>query len=355
MSRSERSKVEVCVGFPGLQQESCLASLRELDPRIELSVLPVDPDGDWLSPSLSQAHEEPPPWARSVADERAAALARAEVLVGLHAPRDLMRHASRVRWVHCVASGVEGWADSGASSDRLVVTNSAGIGARSIAEFVMARLLQFWKRLPLIDAAQRERRWAPAYGRTFFGTTMGLIGLGAIGREVARRARAFGAEVLAIKRSWAPGMTSEFADELFGPGDLHEVLGRCDSVVVAAPLTPETEGMIDAAALSAMKPGTVLVNVARGGLIHSDALIETMRAGHLGAAILDVFDEEPLAQASPFWDLPHTWVSPHAAVAVDRYIEDLLELFRENLRRYLDGEDLRNVVDMAAHGFASGR
>ncbi len=351
MASEASEPIIVCLGFPALHDHASLDGLRAIHPRIEPILLPVDPGADWLSPSPAEPHAEPPAWGMSVAAERKDALARAEVLIGLHTSRGLMALAPRLKWIHSVGAGVDGWVASGVSSDRVFVTNSSGLGARSISEFVMGRLLQVWKNFRLIDEAQREHRWAAAHGRTFGATTMGIIGLGAIGEAVAIRAQAFGIRVLAMKRSYRPGMTSPFADELFGPEQLHAILGQCDSVVVAAPHTPETEGLIDAAALAAMRPGAVLVNVARGPLVDAAALVAAMQSGHLGAAILDVFDEEPLPESSPFWELPNTYLSPHAAVAVDRYVQDLFDLFAENLRRYATGEPLKNVVDMDALGF----
>ncbi len=354
MTASSDEPIVVCLGFPAMHDPAQLDALRAIDPRVEPVLLPVDPGADWLSPPPAEPHDEPPAWGASVAGERKAALERAEVLIGLHTPQDLMSLAPRLRWIHSVGAGVDGWVAAGVSSDRVFVTNSSGLGARSIAEFVIGRLLQVWKNFRAIDEAQRERRWAPAHGRTFGSTTMGIVGLGAIGEAVAVRARAFGIRVLALKRSYRAGMTSPVADELYGPEGLHDLLGQCDSVVVAAPHTPETEGLIDTAALAAMRPGAVLVNVARGPLVDSAALVEAMRGGHLGAAILDVFDEEPLPESSPFWDLPNTYVSPHGSVAVDRYMQDLFDLFAENLRRYAAGDALKNVVDMKALGFRAG-
>ena len=354
MTSSREGPLVVCLGFPALYEAEHLEALRAIDPRVETVTLPIDAGADWLSPSPAEPHDEPPPWAQARGEERKAALQRAEVLISLHAPRDLLTLAPRLKWIQSVGAGVDGWVAAGVSPDRVFVTNSTGLGARGIAEFVLGRLLQVWKNFRTIEEAQKAHRWASAFGRTFGGSTLGIVGLGAIGAEVAVRARAFGVRVLAMKRSFRPGMTSPVADELFGPDDLHRMLGQCDSVVVAAPHTPETEGMIDAAAIEAMRPGAVLVNVARGPLIVSDALIAAMRDGHLGAAVLDVFDEEPLPESSPFWDLPNTYVSPHAAVAVDRYVEDLFDLFVENVRRYAAGEPLRNVIDMEALGFRRG-
>jgi phosphoglycerate dehydrogenase-like enzyme len=167
---------------------------------------------------------------------------------------------------------------------------------------------------------------------------------------VAERARALGARVLGLRRS-PPGAGPGPADELFGPERLHEMLARCDAVVVAAPATPETFHLIDAEALAAMRPGALLVNVARGSLVDEEALVRALTSGHLGAAALDVFEREPLPPESPLWDLSNAYLSAHSSVSVDRYLEDVFELFLDNLARYLRGEELRNRVDMQALGF----
>ncbi len=354
MPPNSAERISVCLGFPAFHSEAHLDALRAIHPRVAPELLPIDPGGDWLSYAPSEPHAEPPPWGASTAVERREALARAEVLVSLHTPADLMQLAPCLRWVQACGAGVDGWVAAGVAADRVVVTNMSGLGARSISEFVLGRLLQVWKSFRAIDENQKTHTWTPSYGKTFAGTTMGIVGFGAIGEEVARRARAFGVRVLGMKRSYRPGMTSELADELFGPSDLRRVLGECDSVVLAAPHTPETEGMFDADTFAAMKPGAVFVNVARGPLVVTSDLVETMRSGHLGAAILDVFEEEPLPGSSPLWDLPNTYVSPHGAVSVDRYAEDAFEFFVENVRRYVAGEPLRNAVDMKALGFRSG-
>jgi phosphoglycerate dehydrogenase-like enzyme len=177
------------------------------------------------------------------------------------------------------------------------------------------------------------------------------VGLGSIGDAVALRARALGARVLGLRRSAKPGDTSASVETLYGSAGLHEMLARCDAVVVAAPATPETQHLIDAAALAAMKPGAVLVNVARGSLVDEAALVAALGEGRLGAAALDVFEREPLPKESLLWDLPNLYVSAHSSVSVDRYLDDVFDLFADNLRRFTAGEPLRNVVDMQALGF----
>jgi phosphoglycerate dehydrogenase-like enzyme len=225
------------------------------------------------------------------------------------------------------------------------------VSAGSMAEWVLGRLLQIWKRFREADVYQREHRFERAYGRTFNGTVVGIVGLGSIGCAVSERVRPLGARVLGLKRSHRPGDTSEYADELFGPDQLHEMLARCDAVVVAAPATPETEHLMDAKAFAAMPTGSTLVNVARGSLVDEAALQQALESGHLGAAALDVFEQEPLPADSPLWDVPNLYASGHSSVSVDRYIDDVFDLFEDNLKRYAAGAALRNRIDMQALGF----
>ena len=225
----------------------------------------------------------------------------------------------------------------------VVVTNAAGVAAVPIAEFVVGQLLAIWKRFDELADQQRRHVWEPAYGRQVSGLTLGLVGLGAIGTAVAERARALGMRVLAVRRR--PGVDRPpVVDEVVGPEQLSDVLGRVDAVVVCAPATPETRDLFDAAAFAAMRPGAVFCNVGRGSLVDETALLDALRSGHLGAAVLDVTREEPLPADSPLWDAPNVRLSPHSAASLDHYVESVFDLFADNLGRYLRREPLRNVV-----------
>lgn len=341
----------VCLGFPVFQHERFVSRLAALD-GVEPVILPIDPGGRWAEVSPGEPHPEPPPWAEGVAEARRDVLARAHVLVALHTPAGLLDLAPNLRWVQCIGAGVEQFAQAGVRRDRVIVTNASGTGSRSMAEWVVGRLLQVWKLFRKADRHQQQHEFVRTYGRTLAGSTIGIVGLGSIGCAVADRLRAFGCRVLGLKRSHRPGDRSDHADELYGPDQLHDLLGRCDAVVVAAPATPETRHLIDAKALAAMRDDAVLVNVARGSLVDEDALVATLREGRLGAAVLDVFEQEPLPPESPLWDLPNVYVSAHSSVSIDRYMDDVFDLFYDNVTRMLAGEPLRNVVDMERLGFA---
>ena len=350
-SQSESGRLGVCLGYPALHGPEMVEALRALDPCIDVLPLPVDPGSGWLTASAGEPHPEPPPWATGVAAARRDALARAEVLVALQVSEELMTLAPRLRWIQSVGAGVEQFAAAGVSRDRVVVTNASGVSSASMAEYVLARILQHWKRLPEQEQLQREHRYVQTYGRSLAGSTLGIVGMGHIGKALATRARALGMQDLGLRRRVEPGATPDPAHELFTAEQLHAMLARCDAVVVAAPATPETRHLIDAKALAALPQGAFLVNVARGSLLDEAALIASLESGHLGGAALDVFEQEPLPPESPIWDAPRLLVSAHSSVSVDRYVQDVFACFVDNLERYLAGEPLVNRVDMDALGF----
>jgi len=348
---STRSEpIRVALGFPPFHAEPYVERVAVLE-GVEVEILPIDPGADWASPSAEHPYAEPPPWAESVAAEREAILARCEVLTSLHTPDRLFERAPNLKWIHACGAGVEQWGGAQIAGDRTTLTNCRGVSAGSMSEWVIGRLLQVWKRFREADDYQQAHRFERSYGRTFMGSTIAIVGLGGIGEAVATRARALGCRTLGLRRSARPGDTSEFVDELFGNDGLHDMLAQADAVIVAAPATAETHHLIDAAALAAMPRHAVLVNVARGTLVDQKELARVMAEDPLAAAVLDVFDPEPLEPDSPLWDLPNVYVSAHSSVSVDRYMDDVFDLFIENLERYRDGQALRNTVDMQALGF----
>jgi len=273
----------------------------------------------------------------------------------------LLARAPRLRWVHSATSGVERALTPAARDRGIVVTNARGVFTRPIAEHVLMLILAISRRLPGLLELQRERTWQPLQGVELRELTIGVIGYGSIGRAVASLAGAFGARVIAQRRNVAgdggaaalddPDDAFAFApapDRILGPDGLHELLAASDIVVLAAPLTPETEDMIDAAALAAMRPDAWLINVARGRLIDDRALLDALANHRIGGAALDAFREEPLPPTSPFYDLPNVIVTPHTAWSSARVLDRSIGLFCDNLRRYSAGETLRNVVDPGA-------
>ena len=263
----------------------------------------------------------------------------------------LLARAPSLRWVHSASTGVERVLTPAAMARGVTITNARDVFSQPIAEYVMTMILAISRRLPQLLELQREHTWQPLEAVELGDATIGVIGYGSLGRTVARLARAFGARVVATRRN--PGGAAEpdevaVVELLGGPRALGDLLGQSDFVVLAAPLTAETDGLIDAGALATMKRRAWLINVARGRLIDERALIRALHDGPLGGAILDTFRDEPLQPTSPFYDLSNVIVTPHTAWSSGRVVDRSVELFCDNLRRFAAGEPLINVVDPAA-------
>ncbi|WP_405718761.1 D-2-hydroxyacid dehydrogenase [Streptomyces sp. NBC_01537] len=248
------------------------------------------------------------------------------------------------RWVHVAATGVEHvLCDALVRDPGVILTNSQGIYDQPIAEYVLGLVLALAKDLPGTLGHQERRAWRWRETERIGGRTALVVGTGPIGRAVARLLRAVGMGVVGVGRA-------DRADDpdfgtVHGPSDRTAAFAQADYVVLVAPLTPDTRGMVDARLLAAMKPTARLINVGRGALVVQDDLIEALRAGRLAGAALDVFEDEPLPASSPLWHLPGVIVSPHMAGDVHGWREAQAELFLDNLRRHLAGRPLRNVVD----------
>jgi len=271
----------------------------------------------------------------------------------------LLARAPHLTWVHSATSGVERALTPAARTREVLVTNARGVFSRPIAEHVLLMILAVSRHLPELLELQRERTWQPLEGRELRELTIGIVGYGSLGRSVASLASAFGARVIALRRHPDGGNAAVSTeddgfpfeprvDRVVGPDHLHHLLTESDIVVLAAPLTPETEGMIDEAAVGAMKRDAWLINVARGRLVDDTALVRALRDNRIGGAALDTFRDEPLPPGSPYWELPNVIVPPHTAWSSARVLDRSIDLFCDNLVRYSRGEPLRNVVDPAA-------
>jgi phosphoglycerate dehydrogenase-like enzyme len=286
-------------------------------------------------------------------------LARAEVLYGIpdgsgEGLADALRRGPNVRWVQARNAGAGQQVEAAArlapdEIERVVVTTSAGVHAVPLAEFCMLGLLAFVKDLPRLNADRVERTWPDLQvpGQELRGRTLLVLGLGGIGREIARLAHGFGMRVVGVRRNPA-GEEVPGVEEVQAPDRLAELAAQANDIAVTLPLTEATRRLVDAEVLAALRPGGVFVNVGRGGVVDEVALIEQLRDGTLAGAALDVFEHEPLPADSPLWTLPNVILSPHSAALVTAEPVRVMELFRDNLRRYLEGEPLRNRVDLRA-------
>ena len=256
--------------------------------------------------------------------------------------------APNLRWIHSASAGIDRVATDLVRSRGLVVTNARGVFSRPIAEYVVMMVLGIARRLPQLLELQRERTWQPLQGRELSSLTIGIVGYGSIGIECARLLAPFGPRLIATRRHPERGAGDVADVEVLPETQVDELLGRADVVIIAAPLTAETRGMIGAAQLKAMDGGSWLINVSRGQLVDEAALRQALERGWIGGAVLDVFQEEPLPQDSPLYTTPHLTITPHTSWASDRVVERSVALFAENLRRYVAGEPLVNEVDLEA-------
>lgn len=332
------------LAFPGWARE---AILHAVPAGWSTAVLDVPADG-----SGDGAQRTPPELLAEAADAR--------VYVGYGVSAEFLRAAPNLEWVHSGAAGVASSLGPEMLSRPIRFTNSAGIHGPPVAETAIAAILYFARGLDLAVRAQREGRWG---GEEFWGaespvaelaaSVVGVIGYGGIGRGVAERALALGSRVLALRRrdgkdDGAAGLSGGRIEVCTGDAALARIAARSDYLVLAAPETAETRGLIGRSLLSAMKPRAVLVNVARGGLVDEDALLDALNSGRLRGAALDVFREEPLPAGHPFFAHPRVLVTPHVSAATRLYWERQAELIAGNLRRFVEGRPLRNAVDKRA-------
>jgi phosphoglycerate dehydrogenase-like enzyme len=262
----------------------------------------------------------------------------------------LLARCPSLRWVHSATAGVERVLTPQAQERGLIITNARGVFSEPIAEYVLMMILAVVRRLPQLFELQRERTWQPLEAREMREITVGIVGLGSIGREVARLALAFDARVVATRRNADakdddPGLARRV--EILSPNELPALLAVSDFVVLALPLTASTEDLFDAAVLARMKHGSWLINVARGRLIDERALLRALREGPMGGAILDTVREEPVLPDSPLYRLPNLIITPHTSWSSGRVLDRSIDLFCDNLRRYAGGRPLLNVVDPA--------
>jgi glyoxylate/hydroxypyruvate reductase A len=299
--------------------------------------------GDHYNTTVERTPEQEAHW-RSL-------LAQADILFDFDPThrQDLPDLASRVRWVQATSAGIGQYIRRYGYDRRMpntLFTTASGVHARPLADYCALAILMFAKKLPQILDKQRQKRWERYAGTDLVDRTLGIVGVGRIGAEVARMGRALGMRVLGVKRNvLGVDPSTLYLDQLYAPDQLHAVLRQSEYLVLIAPHTDETERMIGAAELELLPQGAILINVGRGALVDEPALIAALHSGHLGGAALDVFTEEPLPQDSPLWSMPNVLISPHSGSTSDRENARLTDLFCENLRRFLAGEPLLNVLD----------
>ena len=324
--------------------------ITDVDPQVELLV-----DDELLPPQRFPGDHTGDPAYRRTPEQAEAfedLLARADVLYGIPDVDANMLAATvarnpNLRWVQTMAAGggstVQAAKLSDADLDRVTFTTSAGVHGGTLAEFALFGVLAGAKDLPRLQQLKADREWPERWAMRQVGEqTVLLVGLGGIGQQAAKLIKGLGATVLGVKRTVEP---VPFVDEVHADSALPELVGRADAIVFTLPGTDETAGLYSADLIAATKPGAVIVNVGRGTVIDEPALIDGLTDGPLGSAYLDVTAVEPLPHDSPLWTLPNVVISPHTAALNDKEEERIAELFATNLRAFLDGKPMRNVVD----------
>lgn len=258
--------------------------------------------------------------------------------------------AEKLRWVHTSAVAVETLCLREMFARRILVSNTRGVQAIPIAEHVMAVILALAKQLPFVFENQAQSRWAQnefmgdKLPWLLNGRTLGLIGVGTIGSEIARRAQAFGMRVIAMRRRPAYGVIGH-VEQVYGIADLPEFLAQCQALVIAAPLTPETQGLMGAAQFAQLPKGAVVVNVGRAKIIDTEALIAALESRHLGGASLDVLPQEPLPSGHPLWKTPNVILTPHTSGFRRGHWDEVITLYGDNIERWLTGEPLKYRIE----------
>jgi phosphoglycerate dehydrogenase-like enzyme len=262
--------------------------------------------------------------------------------------RRILELAPKLEWIHAMYAGLDRSLFPELIESPIPLTNGSGVFSQSLGEFVVLGILYFAKDVPRRMQAKAEHRWDVFDNVEIGRQTVGIVAHGDIGRAVARRAKALGMRVLALRRDPSPRRGDEHVDRVFASADLHAMLPECDYVAVTAPLTPETTNLIGKREFDLMKPSAVILNVGRGPVINESAMIEALKTKRIRGAALDVFDVEPLPADSPFWSLDNVFMTAHCADHVEGWVESAVVFFIEQFTRWRNGEPLRNVVDKRA-------
>lgn len=338
--------MKICVIVPPERDE--LIAVARLRARADLDVQVItygDPPEVRQARKLGQLTPELAELCPPLGFEDEQVLASAQVVIARDLPLDLATRAPSLRWVQAVGAGIEQLDPPGLASIGITLTNASGVAAAPIAEYVLAHFLAVWKRIRLFDEQQQAREWKRQETALVIGKTLGIIGLGAIGRATAVRARAFGIRVLATSRRSASGTDDDDADLLFSPERVDEMLSQSDAVLASMPATPATFGYFDAERFAAFKEGSVFCNISRGSIVDEAALLAALKENRPATAVLDVTAVEPNPGNSPLWHHPQIHLTPHSSTSMEGYGDRLLDLFLDNVARWQRGDSLRNVVD----------
>lgn len=253
--------------------------------------------------------------------------------------------APNLRWMHFLSAGVDGIWNLGFDKTRYLLSKSSGVHSIPMAEYVMAGILYFLKGFHIFHRQQRARAWVRHWLEEAYGKNVTIVGLGAIGQEIAKRCKAMGMTVTGVATRVRE---VEYVDTVVTTADLRNVLGSSDFVVLCVPLTGETRGLLNRSVLESMKPGAYLIDISRGTIVDQTALAELIETGHIGGALLDVFETEPLPTDSPLWELENALITPHVSGTTPFYMERAIDIFLQNVKSLRTGGALVTSVDVSS-------
>jgi phosphoglycerate dehydrogenase-like enzyme len=281
-----------------------------------------------------------------------ASVAAAEVILSWGAKRDLisqlLARAPKLRWIHSRSAGLDGLMFPELVESPVPLTNGRGVFSQSLGEFIIGAVLFFAKDMPRMRRSQKEGRWDPFDVQEIRGQTLGIVGYGDIGRAIAKRASALEMKVLAMRRRPELSAGDPYVSEMFGFEQKKTLMERCDYVVAALPLTPETKDFLSVDDFAAMKKSAIFMNIGRGPVVDEPALIAALKSGQIRGAALDVFAVEPLPEGHPFYSMENVLMSAHCADNTADWLNDAIRFFYQNLERFWKGETLVNIVDKKA-------
>ncbi len=295
-----------------------------------------------LMPRFPPVNEQPDPAKEKELDNL---LAEAEILYGFIFPRNVIARSPRLKWVQTVSAGVDRTLTPDIAASSVIMTNVSGMHVVPISEMVFGFILSYAKHLVQAGRQQSQKKWERFPSSVLEGKTLGILGLGNIGRRVAKLGKAFGMRTVATRRHVRQVRPARDVDKVYPYQQLNVLLAESDYVVNCLPFTRETAKIIGSGELSRMKPTAFLINIGRGGTIDEEALAQALLEKRIAGAGLDTFQREPLPVESPLWEIPDVIITPHVSGATDDYMEKATAIFCDNLRRYITGKRLKNIVD----------
>jgi phosphoglycerate dehydrogenase-like enzyme len=274
-----------------------------------------------------------------------AILAETEVLYTWKPPNNLLARSPKLKWIQITSAGADRYLTDEFKRNPVKLVNVSGIHATPIAEFILEMMLMFVKRAPMFFELKQKKEWNRLSTQILRGKTVGIVGMGAIGTEAARLCKAFGMNVIATRRSVKKETRARYVEKLLPATQLPELLKQSDFVVIALPLTRETTNLISDKEFSQMKKSAYIINIGRGPIIDEPAMVRALKGGQIAGAGLDVFATEPLVKESPLWEMPNVIMSHHVSGDRDDYEEQVMNIFCKNLKRYIEGKRLFNIVN----------